>query len=186
MNNLNCRLCGNAGSTAMIGSEIDDRIEVGHLVCDNLNCANGGSWEPNPPERSKMTQREFLDKVTALITEYETQHEDDTESVIGCILTLEDCQTIFEWNGHEMERIPDMYVRKVSKTEGEINDRKDNPQVVTNRMAEFQAMIDAQIRVTEAMANLKPHVGLMESTVLTWEEQFEIGGPFTFNEKDGE
>lgn len=84
-----------------------------------------------------------------------------------------------------------MHVRKVSKTEEEINDRKDNPEVelddsstvsvVTNRMAEFQAMIDASIIKAESQS-----VGLMESTKLTWEQQFEIGGPFTFNEKDGE
>lgn len=207
MDNLNCRLCGNAGSTAMIGSEVDDRIEVGHLVCDNLNCANGGSWNPNPPEPPKMTQQEFLNKVTALIKEYETQHEDGTESVIGCILTLEDAQTIFEWNGCEMERIPDMYIRKIPKTEEEIEDRKENPgdfgadgkysaigipvpgevelddgstvSVATNRMAEFQAMIDASIIKAENRG-----IGLMESTVLTWEQQFEIGGPFTFDEEE--
>lgn len=100
---------------------------------------------------SKMTRQEFLDKMTALITEYEMQPNviGDTEGIIGCILSLEDAQVIFEWDGASFFKIRDgFYVKKLPTTEEEIEDRNDNPG-------------------------------------LTWEEQFAVGGPFTFDEEAG-
>jgi len=97
----------------------------------------------------KMTQQEFLDKITALITEYETQHNvlGDTEGVIGCILTLEDTQVVFEWSGAKIEKRDGFYVKVLPISNEEIMDR-------------------------------------MENAGLTWEQQFEIGGPFTFGEDE--
>jgi hypothetical protein len=162
--------------------------EIGELFCPNMNCDNNASWNADPPVVSKEKLLEvFLADIAQQISFFEESNDNDP---VGALLTIDD--TVYEYNGERFEAKPEgtgcalvcdgeMGNVYPYQKEPEIElDDGSTVSVATSRMAEFQAMIDASIVKAESRG-----IGLMESTVLTWEQQFEIGGPFTFDE-DGE
>lgn len=97
----------------------------------------------------------FLTNLAQQIVAFEEDHDNSSDFLVGALITIGD--TVCEFNGKRFE------VHAEGTGCALVRDGK----------------------VGTAYPYQKESVGLMESTEMTWKQQFEIGSPLTFGE-DGE